>query len=101
MQTASVILTLYLVAHIYAAPINQQGEQIDYSLIDVNDEDLEQEIRKRHIGGPWSPEDAMSMLNQAADLLTGSIKTDRSRKFYTEAQHLLQLLTGDEHVRHA
>lgn len=71
----------------------------EYSLIDLSDEEIQDELRRRSLGGPHSPENAVSILNSAIDLISSS--TNRStgeRKFEHEAQ---QIQGGPERLRMA
>lgn len=78
---------------ILAAPISSGDEEI--SLLEYSDEELDTEIRRRWIGGPWSPEDTVSILNKAMDLMRDENKSTRHHKFDNEAAALNQLMTGE------
>lgn len=64
-------------------------------MLAVSDEQLEREMRRRTLGEPWSPEETVSLLNRALDLLTTTNRTTRARKFTSEAGNLLEILTGE------
>lgn len=65
------------------------------SLIEISDSELEDEIRRRWLGGLWSGEEALSLLNRAIDCIGGRKTTARETKFASEAQHLVELITGE------
>lgn len=50
--------------------------------------------RKRWLGGPWSPRDAVTLLNSAVDSLTKQTENSRARRFSSEVQNLIELITG-------
>lgn len=67
------------------------------SLREVEDEAIEEEVRRRMLGGPWTPEESISIMNAAIDLLTAPVdEQKRPRRFQTEARHLIRLLTDEE-----
>lgn len=63
-------------------------------LIDIADEALEDEYRRRWLGGPWSAEDAMSIINEASDILTNKTRSRRHHRFQHQASSILELITG-------
>lgn len=72
----------------------------EVSLVDVDDYDLEQEIRRRWTGGPVTPEVAVSILNMALDLMTRSdLQPRRARRYEIEARQLIQILTAEDDPR--
>ena len=76
-----------------AAPIPQ--EEPEFSIIDLDDADLEGEVRRRNLGGPWEPEEAMAILNTAIDQIS-RYNSSRARRFTNEAKFILTLLTAQE-----
>lgn len=95
-----IVLIVAFAGFASCAPVNWNVDRARSSLLDVNDEELDEEYRKRHLGGPWSPEEAMSMLNLATDLLsTSPNRVSRMRRFELEAKQLLQLITGIENPK--
>lgn len=68
-------------------------------LIEFDDVELEEDISRRWIGGPWSPEETLSILNTAIGLMSKSDGTRRQRKFDLEARQLLQTITAEEDPR--
>lgn len=86
-----IIVTVLLISN-YC--LGDNGE--DETLFRYTDEELEQEIRRRWFGGPWQPEQAVSMLNLAVDIATKPNRPTRTRKFDREAKQLLQILTDEE-----
>lgn len=76
-----------------AAPI--QDEFDDFRL-DLADREVDDEERRRNLGGPWQPEQAFSILNTAVDQITGRPRGNRSRTFEHQAAALLTILTDME-----
>lgn len=92
---ASLLALLFLAAviTIFSAPLPVEDEQDESGLIEVPDVQLEDELRRRGIGGPWEPGYALKILEEAIDQLKSNY-TKRTRKFHSQASALLELLTG-------
>lgn len=73
-----------------------QAIEDDDSLINVSDQELEDEVRRRFIGGPWDPDNANSLLIAASNQMSTTNYTGRMRRYHSEARALLSLLTGLE-----
>lgn len=85
-------ITIHL---IHAAPTVDLDE-LDAVRAELADVELEDELRRRSIGGPWEPEQAYSILRTALDQLShnSSELGRRVRPFRSQAQSILSLLTG-------
>lgn len=68
------------------------------SLIEYEDQELMEELRKRWLGGPLRKEDTISLLNQAFDLLNPVREDKRNRTYSEEATRLLYLITDDDNI---
>lgn len=90
------ILILLAIRGSLQAPLgrNEVEDEDNSSLADVVDVDIEQEERRRWIGGPWSAEEAVSIFNVGLDLLRDPNRTKRKRRFEIEAKQLIQIITG-------
>lgn len=64
-------------------------------LSDLSEQQVEEELRRRAIGGPWSAEESLAILNRAASMINNGVGQERSRKYTSEAQGLLELLTRE------
>ena len=71
----------------------------DSPLLQVDDVELEIELRRRFIGGPWEPHHAISILNGAINQMTANRNNSRSIIFKHEAQAILTLLTAEDNPR--
>lgn len=74
---------------------NGQIYTLEDSLEEYSDSQIEDELRRRWLGGPWSVEEASSILNSMIDLLFDKNQASRPRRFQVVARHILELLTGD------
>lgn len=74
---------------------NSQDNTSETSLEDFDDKEIEDELRRRWLGGPWSPDEASTILNSAIDVLFNKNQPNRPRKFQAEAKHIIELLTAD------
>lgn len=92
---ATLIFLLASVSFCMSAPSGSQHEG-ECRLIDFNDVELNEELRKRGIGGPWSADEAFAIINRASDILNGKNGNNRKRLYQNEAEELLSILTGEE-----
>lgn len=93
------ILSLLLFSIRFTLPQQIEDESAEEpSLINFSDEKIEQELRRRSIEGLWSAGDAISILNQAVDLVSGSNQneTARGRKFHHQAESIIFMFTGED-----
>lgn len=66
------------------------------TLEEYEDSEIEEELRRRWLGGPWSPEEASSILHSSIDRLFDRSDTgQRPRRFEQESSYLIELITGD------
>lgn len=63
---------------------------------DLSEAEIEDESRRRSIGGPWEPSQALAILNEAIGQMDPDQGSKRARLFTLQAQALLSLLTGIE-----
>ena len=77
-----------------AAPLPQEPDAFEDFTVELSDLEIEDEVRRRYLGGPWEPQQAMSILNEAIERVTSPNETCRPTKFSNEAKILLTLLTG-------
>lgn len=68
-------------------------------MLNFQDEELEEEFRRRRIGGVKSAEDTVSIMHQAGNLLTRLETVSRPRKFDQEAKNLIEMITGEDEPR--
>lgn len=91
MQQATLrVSTLLLFVLQISIFVTQSSEGSEIS--DLTDQELQEEMRRRSVGGPWSSEEAVSIFNQAIDILSKP-SNSRSRKYSSEALFLIETLT--------
>jgi len=81
----------------HCAPIIEPAE--DSPLLQFDDVELEIELRRQSIGGPWEPHHAISILNEAINQMTANRSNSRSRICKHEDQAILTLLTAEDNPR--
>lgn len=86
---------LVIISFVHSISNESQDEEEGINLSNVSDENLATEIRRRGLNGPWSSDEAASILNMAADVMREDFKVVRHRKFLSEAKFLSQLLTNE------
>lgn len=72
----------------------------EISLKHYEDEKIEEELRLLWLGGPCSPEQAVTIFNRIIDILNDKKSvSSRTIRFTIEAENPIRLLTGDEDSR--
>lgn len=98
-KLASAAILLLLIAYAKTEDQIDALQDLDDTIIDIDDGDLDQEQRRRHLGGPWTAIQAISILHEAIDQLRGPNRETRQRLFAPQAASLLSIITGLENPR--
>lgn len=69
----------------------------DCRLSQFMDTELDEEVRKRLLRGPWAANEAYAIINMATDILNGKLKN--GGHYQNKVEELLLLLTGEENPK--
>lgn len=92
--TLLLLAGIALVLNVAAAPIAEDDREPSELRNDLTEAEIEDEGRRRNIGGPWEPNQALGILHEAISQMNPDGSGKRARQFTHQAQAILSLLTG-------